>query len=330
MTMMNNESNSGNGSKVMPVVDKTIHHAVNFHPEDYEILDYLDNRPPRFEPPMSAHFSHEAFQAMVREYELDRKRWNDEMDRYFPHRAKRQPSIHHCTHCGNGNVRYIVAVHHKPTGQNVVFGSDCVVRLGFANQNAFKLAQIKARAEAGHARMRIIAARTKFLADNPEFAALVNNKEELLNPVHAKNDFARDILAKLDKYGSLSPKQVEAFANSLKRDHEYAARKAADASKPKGPVPTGRVEFNCIVISHRWQDNDFGGCVKMLVELENGSRVWMTAPSSIGSDLAKGAKLRLRAAIEASKDDPSFGFGKRPHLISCEAPEQAEVAALAK
>ncbi len=310
---------------VQPVTDKTIHHAVNFHPEDYTILDYLDNQPPRWYPPMfCVGMPYDQFQQVMEDHRKAHaeamERWRAEMDSFFPHRRQEQPSIRHCTHCGNGMVRYIVAVRHNPTGQNVVFGSECVARLGFANQNAFKLAQIKSRAEAGHARMKVFAAREKFLADNPAFAAVINNTEELANPVHAKNDFVRDIISKLNQYGSLSEKQVAAVVSSLQRDHEYAARKAAEAAKPKGPVPVGkRVEFAGVIVSSKWQENDFGGCTKILVELDNGARVWMTAPAALG-DVVKGSKHTFRATVEASKDDPSFGFGKRPHLVASETP----------
>lgn len=294
-----------------------IHKPSSFEPSDYEVVDYIDNQPPKFYPPgfgMPAHIMDAAIAAWRRE----RDAWHANNQRLFPNRHETGVSIHQCTHCGCRNVRYIAAVYHKPSGQNVVFGSDCVERLGFANQSAFKAAQIKARAEAGHARMKIIAARAKFIAAHPE---LVPAMAAINEPVHARNNFARDIIAKLNQYGSLSPRQVECLVSSLQRDHEYAAKRAADASKPKGPVPVGkRIEFSGVVLSHKWQENDFGGCTKMLVELENGSRIWMTAPSALSTDGLKGAKLRLRATVEASKDDPSFGFAKRPHLISSEAP----------
>lgn len=308
---MQNENQNGPA----PVVDASIHHAVNFHPEDYEVLDYLDNQPPKFEafapffgaPAGSYERAREAFEA-------ERAFWNKQMDEYFPGRHQGQPSIHHCTHCGNGNVRYIVAVRHNPTGQNVVFGSDCVARLDFKSQSDFKAAQVRARAEAGNARMAAYAARLKYLAEHP---ALESALKEISDPVHARNSFAQDIVAKFNQYGGLSDRQFECLISSLARDHEYAAKKAAEALEVKGSVPAGRVEFNAEILSVQERESAFGPVMKILVKLENNSRVWMTLPSA-ASGASRGDKLRFKATLEASKDDPSFGFGKRPVIIKAE------------
>lgn len=309
--------------KPAAVVDPSIHHAVNFHPEDYEVLDYLDNQPPRWEqfaPGFGAGAN--AYQYAREQFEGAHSYWAKEMDSYFPHRRQEQPSIHHCTHCGNGNVRYIVAVRHSPTGQNVVFGSDCVARLGFKNQSDFKAAQLRAKAEAGNKRMAAYAARVKFLAEHPDVQAaiddLTNNPE-----VHARNDFAQDILSKFNYHGGMSDRQAECFISSLKRDHEYAAKRAAQAAEPKGPVPVGRQEFNAEILSVQQRENAYGMVWKILVKLENNSKVWMTLPSSAG-DAKRGDRMCFRATIEASKDDPSFGFGKRPTVV-----EEKAVAAAA-
>ena len=52
----------------------------------------------------------------------------------------------------------------------------------------------------------------------------------------------------------------------------------------------------------------------------------MTEPAaSLDGGVAKGDRVTIRATVEASKDDPSFGFAKRPHFISTE-PAVAPVA----
>jgi hypothetical protein len=306
--MMNEEQ------KPAAVTDPSIHHAANFHPEDYEVLDYLDNQPPRFEefaPFFGAPTG--SYEAARQAFEGARAFWAKEMDSYFPHRHERQPSIHHCTHCGNGTVRYIVAVRHNPTGQNVVFGSDCVARLGFANQSDFKAAQVRSRAEAGNARMAAYAARVKFLAGHPEVQAAIDDLTK--NPgVHERNDFARDILSKFNHYGGMSDRQAECFVSSLQRDHEFAAKRAAQDAEVKGPVPVGRQEFDAEILSVQQRESRFGPVTKILVKLENNSKVWMTLPSS-ASGAERGNKMRFRATVEASKDGPSFGFGKRPTVV---------------
>jgi hypothetical protein len=304
-------------NEVQPVTDRTIHHTVNFHPEDYEILDYLDNQPPRAEEFFSSLACFPgAAAAAAEEYRRAREQWQATIKYYFPHQ-NRECNIHHCTHCGNGMVRYIVAVHHKPTGQNVVFGSDCVARLNFANQDAFKLAQVKARAETGNKRMAAYVARVKFLEANPGFKAAIESVN-LEDPIHARNDFARDILSKFAHYGSISPRQMECFVSSLQRDRDYAAKKAAEATEVKGALPVGkRQEFTGTIVSSRVQESQYGEQIKILVKLENNCKIWMTCPSAalVEGMVAKGNRYTFRATVEASKDDPHFGFGSRPHVV---------------
>lgn len=288
-----------------------IHKPTSFEPSDYEVVDYLDNQPPKFYPPGFLCPPH-ILEAAYAQFRAEREAWINNINRLFPNRHETGISTHQCTHCGCRNVRYIVAVLHKPTGLNVVFGSDCVERLGFANASAFRAAQIKARAEAGHARMKIIAARARFIAEHPEIKTAL---EQINNPVHARNNFAKDVLGKLNQYGSLSPRQVEAVVQSLARDVEYAAKKAAEPAEVKGTLPVGkRQEFTGSIVSSKWQENDFGGCTKILVKLDNNCKIWMTAPAALGEPV-KGNRYTFRATVEASKEDPHFGFGSRPNVV---------------
>jgi hypothetical protein len=317
-------------STPVPVTDRTIHNEVNFRPEEYEVLDYLDNQPPRWQdfcPPVMFGAPTGVYETAIasarQAYEGARGHWNREMDKYFPARAQGQPSIHKCTHCGNTQVRYIIAVRHIPTNQNVVFGDVCVERLGFVNYEAFKAAQIRAKAAQGNASLAVFRKREQFLADHPDFAVIINNPTELSHPDHARNGFAIDIILKFNKYGKLSDAQFAAFIQSIARDHEYAARRAQEAAQPRGPVPTGRVIVEGELIKVKTYDPEVDGRsgTKMTLKLDNGSKVWMTMP--IAYDLQthpKGSRVKVRATITASRDDVSFGFGKRPTLISATAP----------
>jgi hypothetical protein len=303
--------------------ENNVHSEANFNPAEYEVEAYLDNRPPVFMP--SPFGGPGSIDAGLRDYENERKAWEQELKFYFPGWMNGDPdhNIHKCRHCGNTNVRYIVACKHLPTGKNVVFGDICVDRLSFANRSEFKAAQVRARAAQANARWRVYAAREKFLAENPDFRAVLASFDPEA-PVHAKNNFARDIVAKLNQYGSLSSAQINAFINSLERDRTYAAGKAQEALEVKGPVPTGRVEFVGEVVSKQLRDSMYGETWKLLVKLENNSKVWMTCPSSAVSSLERGMKAVFKATVEASKDDPSFGFGKRPTIKELpEAPVNA-------
>jgi len=278
----------------------TIHTERNFEPSDYVVLDYLDNKRPAY------------CGGPVEGYIEICQQWEADMERALGSdwRAK----SHRCAHCGNGMVRWITAVLHKPSNERVVFGADCTERLGFENHQAFKLALLKKRAAAHKESLRIWNARCAFIEKHPSIAAALTAIEE---PVHAANVFVKDVLRKLDRYGSLSDKQVAAVESSLARDVEHAAKKAAEAAEPKGEAPEGRTEVTGTVLSVQFRESDWGETAKMLVKLENNSKVWVTVPSgALGTDGGlKGKTITVRATFERSRDDKSFAFGKRPTLV---------------
>ena len=273
----------------------TVHNQTHFEPSDYVVEDYLDNRRPVYDG------------GTVEEYRQEIEQWVLEMVRTFG--ADWPRKIHHCVHCGNGTVRWITAVRHTPTGDVVVFGSDCTDRLGFANRHAFKLAQLQARSEARKVRFTIYTKRTAFLGATPAIAEAL---AQISDPIHAGNHFAHDVLYKLDRYGSLSDAQVNAVVASMARDRDYAAKKALEATEVKGPAPSGRTIVTGLVLSIKQQENNFGVVTKMLVKLDSNAKVYVTAPSGI----ERGDTVTVRATWTPSHDDASFAFGSRPHLIS--------------
>lgn len=278
----------------------TVHNPVHFDPADYEIQDYLDNKSPQY------------FGQGIDAYESEVAFWKADMIRVFG--VDYAKKIHHCVHCGNGNVRWITAVLHLPTKDVVVFGCDCTERLGFANRQDWKLAQLKSKAEAGHARMKVWKQRVAFLDANPDVQAVIDLMKD---PAHAGNTFVADVLRKLDRYGSLSVNQVNALRPSLQRDLDRAARVAADAVEVKGDAPEGRVEVTGVVLTIKAQASDFapgGFQTKMLMKLANNSKVWLTAPLGT-DDYHTGDTIVVRASFERSRDDRSFAFGKRPHFV---------------
>lgn len=275
----------------------TIHNPTNFEPRDYEVLDYLDNKRPVY-----VGEGADAFAETV-------KFWEQDMEAALG--ANWRTSKGRCVHCGNGRVRWITVCQHVPTGERVVFGSDCTDRLGFANKVAFKLALLKSRADARAESFKAFTKREKFLAATPELAPVVAGKDE---PVHAKNFFLHDVLGKLFKYGDLSPRQVSAVVASFNKDLSFAARAAVEAAEVKGAAPSGKAEVTGEVLTIRSQEGAYGVVTKMLVKLVNNSKVWVTVPS--GGGIQRGDTVTVRATWEVSKDDQSFAFGKRPFLVN--------------
>ena len=272
----------------------TKHSPLNFIPNDYRIEAYLDNRRPAYygEAPLAyAEVIADWKADMVRELGID---W--------------AAKANHCIHCGNGNVRWITAVLHIPTGEKVVFGSDCTERLGFANQDAFKLALIQSRAKAREVKIKCYLKREAFLAAHPEVVELL---AQIDNPVHEKNSFAKDVLNKLGQYGELSDRQISAVGASMLRDVLYAERKATEAQEVKGDAPSGRAVVTGVVVSMKTQESEWGIVTKMLVKLPNNSKVWVTAPGGV----ERNDTVTVRATWTPKQDDKSFAFGSRPHLI---------------
>lgn len=294
-----------------------IHSPTNFKPEEYSVVDYLDNQRPRY------------MGGPVEWYAAEVKRWEEEMAHYFPGWRNGNPSIHRCGHCGNCNVRYIVAVEHMPTKTNVVFGSDCVTKLNFANRDELKAAQIRARAEQGNARMAIYQKRVQFLESNPTLAAALVSIDE---PVHANNSFAHDVVNKLNQYGYLSERQVECLLASLKRDVEFAAtataRAEAEAARKATalPAPSGRVQVQGTVVMTKSYDSQFGVTLKMLVLLDTGAKVFCSVPSDLDCcevGTLKGQRVEFTATFTPAPDDKLFAFGKRPtkaRVLTTETP----------
>lgn len=123
----------------------------------------------------------------------------------------------------------------------------------------------------------------------------------------------RDIVARLVRWGSISPAQVRFVAGLLDRIEKRAARMAERKAQRAlaADIPTGRMEFTGTVVSSKLVHSDFGTVTKVLLQHADGWQVYGTLPRAI-EQVAKGDTLTLTATIERSKDDPKFGFYARP------------------
>jgi hypothetical protein len=111
----------------------TLHTASNFDPQDYVVIDYLDNKRPTFNP--SPFFSMES---QVKNFEKEVEDWEKACKMYFGENFYKP--IKYCAHCNrSGHVRYIAVVEHLPTKTNMAFGYTCAERLNFATKEAFRL-----------------------------------------------------------------------------------------------------------------------------------------------------------------------------------------------
>jgi len=155
-------------------------------------------------------------------------------------------------------------------------------------------------------------------------AALIDMDEE--------DGFALSLHRGVRDFGNLTEKQAAALPGAVERTRNFIERvidselgrqaEYADAAD----VPTGTVEITGEVVTIKWQEGKFGNTEKMLVKDERGFKVWGTVPRSLWSDtkqddegnlthlpgVEEGDTVKFTATVERSKDDPKFGFFKRP------------------
>lgn len=209
-----------------------------------------------------------------------------------------------CDHCGAA-IRYVAVVKHTPTGDHLAIGETCLDnRFGQATvdfQRMRKAAQLDTKA-------------SKIRSEWDAYKAEHGTQAEWDALYASANTFVQDVLAKGARYGNLSEKQLSAITNAVKRD----AEKASLPAEVTLPVPEGKgVVIKGEVLTTKWQDTYYGETLKMLVKVtiaDSSYKVWGTVPSAL--DVSKGDVVRFTAQVEASKDDPSFGFFKRPAKAS--------------
>lgn len=124
-----------------------------------------------------------------------------------------------------------------------------------------------------------------------------------------------DVVGKLVKYGHISEKQERFCAtliDQIEHAQEYEAKRQAEKDAAK-PCPTGRQRFAVEVIKVELREGTmYGPTLKMLAKHADGWKVWGTVPSGLEREPARGDRIELTATIEASTDDPKFGFYSRP------------------
>lgn len=126
---------------------------------------------------------------------------------------------------------------------------------------------------------------------------------------------AIDMVYKLIRYGSMTPKQVEFLGRLEQRIAERPAREAKRAAEEAvaQPVPCTeeRIVVRGTIVTMKNQENRYGTVAKMLVKHADGWKVWGTVPTFL-SDARVGSTVEFQANIKPSGRDPKFGFFTRP------------------
>lgn len=283
-----------------------IHQPSNFVPSDYEYIDSFDSTP---EPGQAEMMWSDEHQQLVSICGFYSRKLADSATSDWVNRGQ-------CDHCG-ARIRYVAVLQHT-SGDLVAFGHDCLSnRVGNYSAADFRMRFIQDAAKRARDEAARQARVAEFVAAHPEVQALAT--------YDGPNDFFLSLKDQLGRKGSLSERQVEAFTRAVARNAERDAQRAADALTAT-PAPSGKVTVTGEVLSTKWQENDFGGCLKMLVRDDRGFKVWVSVPSSIAprtvwdpetheqsvTNLDAGTRVTFSATLEVSDRDETFAFGKRP------------------
>jgi hypothetical protein len=221
-----------------------------------------------------------------------------------------------CHICGSVNAIYTATFYHKPTNTYIKTGLDCAEKLECEGIAAFKKKVTVAR-ERKAGRQKAIA----ILSDHSLLEAweiFIENDVEKTNAFKYEEITIRDIVGNLVRYGNISDKAIaflhrllENISSRARRAAEWAAKKAAALPIPES-YTTGRKTIYGKVLSLKEQESNYGPVTKMLVEHEDGWKLYGNRPKSL-SGAAVGDTVQFDAGVQVSKDDPKFGFFSRPN-----------------
>jgi hypothetical protein len=237
-----------------------------------------------------------------------------------------------CHVCGAWFIDHAVYYHHL-TNSYLNIGFDCATKMDIgdarafrdwrtARKSAYELKAGKAKAqhtleehELGRA-WELFSTLSNDFDDNSEnWKALFDGLSgSLLSRTQGNVHTLFDIVRRLIQYGNISEKQTEFVWTLIQRiDNAKETQAKWDAEKAAAkPAPTGRVDFEGVLVSKKIVEGYYGNQLKGVVKTDQGWKVWLTIPAAI-SETEVGDRVALRATLEVSDDDETFAFGKRPH-----------------
>lgn len=282
-------------------MNTTIHNLENLDPAAYEYFDSYSNKQP--EPQIGI---------PVEVILLWIKEWREHREAIRPLFSKnRYPSMGRCDCCG-AHLTYVQVYKHK-NGDHVKLGETCASRVELNDSRAeLAITRLKEAAKNERESAKRTAGRRihrrdliNLLRSDPELRLAFRYRKD--------NGFIHDVFSKFIDYGVFSPAQEAALRKSGVSAKKFAKAKIEQQAKlaSSDPVAEGRYEITGKVISEKWVDGYYGETHKMVVELDDGNRVYGSVPSTIDS-VERGDLVAFAAAVERSDKDEHFGFYKRP------------------
>lgn len=228
-----------------------------------------------------------------------------------------------CHHCGKWIV-WEVNYRHIPSGNLMTFGYICAGILDLTDNRIDHEMVLLQRACANEkkkwefensARLRL----EKFQAEHPDVFNYLNN----LDP-DSDDRFLQSVRFNLQKWGNLWPNQIEAVRRVKAAKEARAIREAEEAAKlaTAPALQAGVQTIEGEIISTRWDQGYTGESVlKMLVRLDNGNKVFGTAPAKVrqhanhNDDAMKGLKVSFVAEVKPKIGEDHFGYYKSPKQV---------------
>ena len=226
-----------------------------------------------------------------------------------------------CGHCGAG-IRYFALLVRDDVKQFIHVGEQCLDNR-FQVETAADFQSLRKASKLNRERANL-GERVEALRQNPAIARLLEGGRDV-----EASEFLSDVRSKALEHGRLSDGQIaavdRAFAR-IARQEQWAADRRAEALRLAAAgvkAPEGRVEVAGVVLSAKSHESQFGTAIKIVVQSDEGWKVWTTAPAALlydvdASNIDKvretivGKKISFTAALTRSPGDAAFAFGKRP------------------
>lgn len=267
-----------------------------------------------------------------------------------------------CHVCGASMI-YAAVFYHNPSNSYIRTGFDCAEKMEISDtdRNLFRAIRTEAQAlnqaKAGKLKAQgllrerglleaveaIFEPRSLMVVNNALYIKLddiiesnqPNFYRTMADQAQTKLTTAADLVRKLVKYGDLSDKQWEFLASLLEKAPwnnveaqiaEMEAKRQAER-EAGSPAPAGRNVVTGVVVSVKIKDSNFGIAIKMLVQSEDGYKVWTTVPrqlleredgihehyqAALDRVQLKGKRVQFTATLTPSDDDHTFAFASRP------------------
>jgi len=113
--------------------------------------------------------------------------------------------------------------------------------------------------------------------------------------------------------------RIEKFGweqKSLEITKNFMTQYAELEYKQVVPSTEDRMQFEGKIINTKFQENQFGGTLKMLFEDIRGFRLWGSVPSKLLDEELSNLNIKFLATVSVSETDSSFGFFKRPTKVA--------------